>query len=64
MVQIGSDLENNHTGMKQPTMAVRLGFLVKNFLYNCLKPFIGIPIQILIIIVVGFPSPRVWGAYG
>ena len=52
MAQIALDLENNHTG-RQPTMAIRLGFLIDIFSYNyLLKLFIGIPIQILIIIFV------------
>ena len=49
MAQIESDLENNHTGRKLPTLAIRLGFLIEIFSYNYLrKLFIGIPIQILI----------------
>ena len=30
MAQIASDLENNHTGRKLLTMAIRLGFLIEN----------------------------------
>ena len=49
MAQIMSDLENNHTGRKLSTMAIRLGFLIEIFSYNyLLKLFIRIPIQILI----------------
>ena len=29
MAQIASDLENNHTGRKLSTMAIRLGFLIE-----------------------------------
>ena len=52
MAQIASDLENNHTGRKLPTiMEIRLGFLIENFSYNyLLKPFIGISIQIPLIL--------------
>ena len=32
MAQIASDLENNHTGRKISTMAIRLGFLIEIFL--------------------------------
>ena len=32
MVQIASGLENNHTGRKLPTMAIRLAFLFEIFL--------------------------------
>ena len=31
MAQIASDLENNHTGRKLPTMVIRLGFLIEIF---------------------------------
>ena len=49
MAQIALDLENNHTGRKLSTMAIRLGFLIEIFSYNyLLKLFIGILIQILI----------------
>ena len=52
MAQIVSDLENNHTGRKVPTMAIRFGFLIENFSYNCcLKVLIGSPTQILIFFV-------------
>ena len=52
MAHIASDLENNHIGRKLPTMAIRLGFLIENFSYNYLcKPFIGIPIQILLFLL-------------
>ena len=29
--KLASDLENNHTGRKLPTLAIRLGFLIENF---------------------------------
>ena len=45
MAPIASDLENNHTGRKLSTMAIRLGFLI--YFYP-LKLFIGNLIQILI----------------
>ena len=32
MAQIASDLENNHTGRKLSTMAIRLGLLIEIFL--------------------------------
>ena len=54
-------LENKHTGGKLPKMAMRLGFLIDIYYVNffiiiiiifsynyLLKPFIGIPTQILI----------------
>ena len=34
MAQIASDLENNHTGRKLPTLEIRLGFLIENFSYH------------------------------
>ena len=51
MAQIASDLENKHAGRKLSTMAIRLGFLIEIFLYDyLLKLFIGILIQILILL--------------
>ena len=41
MTQIVSDLENNHTGRKLPTMA-KLGFLIGNF-FSLLSGFLYIP---------------------
>ena len=40
MAQIASDLENNHTGRKLPTLAIRLGFLIeKVFIYLSSEAF-------------------------
>ena len=33
MDQVVLDLENNHTGRKLPTMAIRLGFLIEDFFW-------------------------------
>ena len=42
-------IRKGNLGRKLPKMAIRLGFLIENFLYNYIfKPFVEITIQILI----------------
>ena len=57
MAQIVLDLENNQTGRKLSTMAIRLGFLIEIFfdIIIFLSFFIGILIQILIFLSVMRP---------
>ena len=62
MAQVASDLENNHTGRKLPTLTIRLGFLIEKFFIDFYRdshtnPYIfvglthtelGVPVQKLI----------------